>query len=106
MGMGVAIGGGSVGRPTRMADPVTAWGRASAQELDEIGDSARSFAKMHLRAGYGRQTGAVVPPIFQTAKTFHQDRFCFAKADIANDAAHGSIPRNKESQQEATEKTE
>ena len=67
MRMGVAIVGGTVRGPARVADAVAPGGGLLGQILREIGDAACSFAQMQMRPRQGGDAGAVVAAIFQTA---------------------------------------
>ena len=86
--MGVAVVGGAMRRPARVADAVAAGGGLVAQEFGEIGDAAGAFAQMQVRPGQGGEPGAVVAAIFQAAQALDEDGFRFSLSDIADDAAH------------------
>ena len=93
--VGIAVGRGPVGGPARVADAVAAGHRTCAQILHQIGNPPGALAQVQLRSGHRRQSGAVVPPILQAAKPFHQDGFRFPMPHVANNAAHARIPRLK-----------
>src|SRR5205823_12263243 len=75
--VGVAVVGGSVGSPARVADAVTARGRPCAQVRGQVGDPAGAFAQVQVRAGQRGDAGAIVTAILQPAQPFNQDRLRF-----------------------------
>ncbi len=88
VGVGVAVVGGAVRGPARMADAGRAGGRVLFQVGGQAGDAAGPLVDVQARAGDGGHARAVVAAIFQPTQAFDQDRRRFPLTDVADDAAH------------------
>ena len=93
--MGVAIGGGAVRGPARVADADAAGRRLIAEMSGQFGDAAGPFAEVQMRAGQRRHAGAVVAAILQPAQPFDEDRLRLSIADVTDDAAHACSSVNR-----------
>ena len=95
VGMRIAVGGRSVGRPPRMADPAEASRRLVIEQLFESPHATRTLAHHELLALDRRQTGAVVTAILETPQSGDQDRRGLMLSGVPDDPAHESAPRSK-----------
>ncbi len=88
VGVGVAVVGGAVRGPARVADAGAAGGGPIAEVPRQVLDAAGALAEVQLRAGQRGQAGAVVAAVLQPAQAVDEDRFRFTAAGVADDAAH------------------
>src|ERR1700756_3133552 len=87
--VGVLFTGTSVGRPARVADPVSAFEGLEANDLFQVAELA--LGATHLKAaavsGDGN-AGGVVAAILKTTQPIDDDRHNLLFADVSDDATH------------------
>src|SRR6266581_1344602 len=93
MRMRILLGGAAMSGPARMSNAVGAVQRLETDGLFEIAQLA--FSAPHLQAiavsGY-RNSGGVIPPIFQPTKAIEDNGNDPLFAYVPNYAAHGLLP--------------
>ncbi len=89
--MGIALGRRAVGGPAGMADARGAVERPAIEDGGEVAQLALGAAAVDCLAIQGRDAGAVIAAIFETAEGFEDERRGGARAENANDAAHQRV---------------
>ena len=94
MRMGVFLGRASVRGPARVPDAVEAVDRRMADRLLEIAQLAGGAAQFELavRPDDGDARG-IVSAILEAAQAVQNQRYNFLRADVSDDATHGSLLR-------------
>ena len=94
-GVGVSIGirGGAVGGPAGVADS-----GGSGQKLSllgllcKTGNSSCDLTQGYLSVVNYRDTGRVIPTVFQLPESIQKNRRCHSRSGVTNDSAHKMPP--------------
>ena len=97
--VGVAVVGGAVGGPARVADADAAGRGVVAQGAGEVGDAPGLLAEVHPHAagrgvlahGEGGDAGAVVAPVLEPVQAGDEDLLRLLVPDVADDATHANV---------------
>ena len=88
VGMGVVLGGLTVGGPARMANAAAARKRLLPEQHGEVGKLPLSLAERNFFAVEHRNACGVISAIGQRLKPFQQNGDAGLPAGISHDAAH------------------
>ena len=90
--VGVSVAWGPVCRPTGVSDAHGAGGNVLSHMGFKVGDFAFLFLHTKLSPFFqSGDSGAVVPPVFESGQSVNQDRVGRFRPQIANDSAHDVV---------------
>jgi hypothetical protein len=92
MGMGVAVGGDAMGRPSGMSDPQASLNRFVGQILLQPGDLALGLSDDQSLAVHDGKPRRVVSPVFEALEARDKHPGGIPRANVAYDPTHGFTP--------------
>src|SRR5262249_2571046 len=84
----VRLGRTAVRRPARVPDAERALERLVLQRRDEVAELAHAPQDAQVLAVVNGETGRVVTPVFETAKTVDEKLHTALRTDVTDDATH------------------
>jgi hypothetical protein len=88
MGVGIAIGRGSMGGPSSVADPDRTLHRVLLEEEFQLLEFSLTAAYLNRPLTDHRDAGAIVATILKAPKPLNNQRDAVLRSDIADDSTH------------------